>query len=91
MEKKCKDIFLNNEVWVLTFGVAFQRANVYKPNVENAKKKLFKYELRVFIVKTYILENINTYVVFRNLCILKMNIFITYLLILVQKRVYITS
>lgn len=36
-----KSSFINTEIWVLTFGGAFQRANVYAENVsENQRKEL---------------------------------------------------
>lgn len=38
-----KSIFINSEIWSLTIGGAFQRANVYKPNVLEKDKKDFKF------------------------------------------------
>jgi hypothetical protein len=40
--------FLNNEFWTLTFGAAFQRANIYL-ECEDRQKSDFKTSLRVFI------------------------------------------
>ena len=48
-----KKTFLHNEIWVLTFGAAFQRANVYKDKVEYETRSSFKCTL-----KKYIIENI---------------------------------
>jgi|25_taG_2_1085351.scaffolds.fasta_scaffold00179_4 hypothetical protein len=47
-----KDEFLNNEIWVLTFGGGFQRANVYK-NLEVSQdvRKEFRNGLRIHIEK----------------------------------------
>lgn len=44
-----KEKFLNNEFWTLTFGAAFQRANVYKANVSDKQKSDFKLLTRAFI------------------------------------------
>lgn len=44
-----KEKFLNNEFWTLTFGAAFQRANVYKDNVTDTEKGEFKTKTRAFI------------------------------------------
>lgn len=50
-----KENFLNNEFWILTFGAAFQRANVYKENISESDKKLFKTKTREFIENTLVL------------------------------------
>ena len=44
-----RDKFLNNEFWTLTFGGAFQRANVYRENVSDKQKSDFKIKTRKFI------------------------------------------
>ena len=44
-----KEKFINNEFWTLTFGAAFQRANVYKKNVTDTQKRDFKLKTRKFI------------------------------------------
>lgn len=44
-----KEKFLNNEFWILTFGAAFQRANVYKDNVSDSEKGEFKTKTRAYI------------------------------------------
>lgn len=44
-----KEAFLKNEFWTLTFGAAFQRANVYKGNVSDTQKSDFKMKTRAFI------------------------------------------
>lgn len=46
---KLKRIFLQNEIWLLTFGGAFQRANIYKPNVPTEKRNVFRRELKKFV------------------------------------------
>lgn len=56
MEVNDKDTFLNNEVWVLTFGAAFQRANIYNKTATQAQKKKFKNELRFYIEKLVLEE-----------------------------------
>ena len=42
MEVNDNVTFLNNEVWVLTFRAAFQRANIYNKTATQAQKKQFK-------------------------------------------------
>ncbi|MFT6841920.1 MAG: hypothetical protein ACJASR_000683 [Psychroserpens sp.] len=37
-----KKAFLNNEIWMLTFGASFQRANAYLPNASETDKRHFK-------------------------------------------------
>lgn len=44
-----QQIFINKEIWILTFGGAFQRANIYAENV-NEKQKM---ELRDALNKIY--------------------------------------
>ncbi|HKO78233.1 MAG TPA: hypothetical protein VJU52_13535 [Flavobacterium sp.] len=44
-----KEKFINNEFWTLTFGAAFQRANVYKGDVTDTQKSDFKLQTREFI------------------------------------------
>lgn len=41
-----KEKFLNNEIWVLTFGGGFQRANIYKEEVPAKVRKEFREQLR---------------------------------------------
>ncbi|SKB76939.1 hypothetical protein SAMN05660776_2892 [Salegentibacter holothuriorum] len=41
-----KAAFLNNEIWVLTFGGGFQRANVYKEKIPEPVRKEFREALR---------------------------------------------
>jgi hypothetical protein len=33
-----KETYLNNEIWTLTFGAAFQRANVYEKSATDDSK-----------------------------------------------------
>ena len=43
--KEAKNNFIQSEIWMLTFGAAFQRANVYKSDLTNeqiAQKGYFK-------------------------------------------------
>jgi hypothetical protein len=47
-----KDQFLNNELWTLTVGAAFQRANLYLDNAPDEEKKKFKTATRNFIENT---------------------------------------
>lgn len=44
-----KKRFLHNEVWTLTFGAAFQRANIYRNNPNAALKGNLKTDLRAFV------------------------------------------
>ena len=44
-----KQTFLHNEFWILTFGGAFQRANIYKLNVETEKRSAFRIALKNFV------------------------------------------
>ncbi len=44
-----KEKFLNNEIWVLTFGGGFQRANIYKEEVPSTVRKDFRMKLRNYI------------------------------------------
>lgn len=44
-----QDNFINNEVWQLTFGGAFQRANVYVKNTNDKEKGFFKVKTRGLI------------------------------------------
>jgi hypothetical protein len=41
-----KKHFLNNELWSMTVGAAFQRANIYKTTTTDNEKKPFKTALR---------------------------------------------
>ena len=52
--KDLKAGFLQEEVWVLAFGGAFQRANVYKNDVNEESRKAFKIMLRNFIEEVII-------------------------------------
>lgn len=45
--------FLKAEIWLLSFGAAFQRNSTYKANAIDKQKKAFRDEL-----KTYISNNI---------------------------------
>lgn len=46
-----KSEFLNTEIWLLTFGGAFQRANIYKEESSEVLRKEFRKELSDFIEK----------------------------------------
>ncbi len=41
-----KKTFIQNEIWTLTFGAAFQRASIYNSNATDLEKKHFKTKLR---------------------------------------------
>jgi hypothetical protein len=48
--KDLREEFIQNEIWQLTFGGAFQRAHVYKSKEVNAqRKKEFKTAIRAYI------------------------------------------
>jgi len=49
MKNNLKKAFIDDEIWILTFGGGFQRANIYKKGVTDVQKK----ELRAYI-KGYI-------------------------------------
>jgi hypothetical protein len=51
-----KKTFLNNEIWILTFGGAFQRANVYSENYPEKIRTAFRKALRKEVEKL-VLEN----------------------------------
>ncbi|KVV16422.1 hypothetical protein [Flavobacterium sp. TAB 87] len=52
--------FIQNEIWILTFGGAFQRANIYiAKDLAEQKKSDFKKGIRAFIEST-ILDNYKT-------------------------------
>lgn len=44
-----KEDFLKGEIWLLSFGAAFQRNSIYKPHVSDKDKKAFRKELRTYI------------------------------------------
>ncbi|HBH49005.1 MAG TPA: hypothetical protein DDX98_10210, partial [Bacteroidales bacterium] len=44
-----KQEFTNNQIWVLTFRGAFQRAGIYSSDVSNTQKTQFKFKLRGFV------------------------------------------
>ena len=46
-----KKSFLNNEIWILTFGGAFQRANIYKQNYPEKTRTAFRKALREQVEK----------------------------------------
>lgn len=48
MDEDQKD-FIKNEIWTLTLGAAFQRANVYLKSASEEQKSKFKIELEQFI------------------------------------------
>lgn len=41
-----KNAFIQNEIWTLTFGAAFQRANIYENTFPEIEKVYFKQKLR---------------------------------------------
>jgi hypothetical protein len=47
---KMKRDFLLDEIWVLTVGASFQRANVYKSGESTTENNVFKQNLKSFIV-----------------------------------------
>ncbi|MEW2920113.1 hypothetical protein AB1A65_01510 [Muricauda sp. ANG21] len=46
---KYQNKFIYNEIWTLTFGAAFQRANVYVKGAKDHEKKEFKKHLQEYI------------------------------------------
>jgi len=55
MTKNAKEKFIENEIWILTFGGAFQRVNIYRNDVSERDKldfrKAIKEEVRRIIKK----------------------------------------
>lgn len=51
-----KQTFINTEIWLLTFGGAFQRANVYADNIDEAKRKGFRNALIAYVEKNIIIQ-----------------------------------
>lgn len=49
INKKAQLDYIDYETWILTFGGAFQRANVYKDKVSENEKKLFREFIRGLI------------------------------------------
>lgn len=47
--KESQHSFIQNEIWMLTFGGAFQRANIYKKTASEVQKGYFKTLTRGFI------------------------------------------
>lgn len=46
--------FIQNEIWILVFGGAFQRASLYKKNVSEKERKDFRIKLRAYIENTFL-------------------------------------
>ena len=50
--------FLNKEIWILSFGGAFQRANVYKKNIDENLRKEFRksiqFKIEEYVEKYYV-------------------------------------
>ena len=44
-----KQTFINTEIWLLTFGGAFQRANVYAKNTSEVQRREFRKALSTFV------------------------------------------
>ena len=40
--KEVQNGFIQKEIWILTFGAAFQRANIYKPDASSDQKGYYK-------------------------------------------------
>ncbi len=52
-----KEKFINDEIWILTFGGGFQRANIYKDQTVSTKvRKEFRKALRTYIEETFELQ-----------------------------------
>jgi len=46
-----KQTFLHNEIWLLSFGGAFQHVKIYKENIKETEKLHFRKELKGFIIE----------------------------------------
>jgi len=49
MTKNTKWEFIEKEIWIMTFGGAFQRANVYKEDASDRKRKNFRDEVKEYV------------------------------------------
>jgi hypothetical protein len=48
--KESQDSFIHNEIWILTFAGAFQRANIYNNTAPELQRGQFKTKTRAYIV-----------------------------------------
>jgi hypothetical protein len=48
--KESQDSFIQNEIWMLTFGASFQRSGIYNKTAPEAQKGSFKTKTRAYIV-----------------------------------------
>jgi hypothetical protein len=48
--KESQDSFIQNEIWMLTFGAAFQRSGIYTKTAPEVQKGTFKTKTRAYIV-----------------------------------------
>ena len=59
-----KSDFLNKEIWILSFGGAFQRANVYKKNIDENLRKEFRKSIQIkieeYVEKFYVHRSPNS-------------------------------
>lgn len=46
-----KQTFLHNEIWLLTFGGAFQHAKIYKKEASEKERAIFRNGLKAFVVE----------------------------------------
>lgn len=44
-----KKQFINDEIWILVFGGAFQRANIYKNDVPDLEKQYFRIKIKGYV------------------------------------------
>jgi hypothetical protein len=49
MLETTQSIFINNEIWILTFGGAFQRSGLYAPSVSEINKSKFRTSIKIKI------------------------------------------
>lgn len=61
MTKANKSSFINEEIWVLTFGGAFQRSNIYKSNkYDDPQRKKFRNDIKSYIETNILPQYKNT-------------------------------
>jgi hypothetical protein len=49
-----REKFIQNEIWILVFGGAFQRANIYSDNVSEKERKTYRANLRIYIESNFL-------------------------------------
>lgn len=53
---KNQQVFLIEEIWMLTFGGAFQHSGIYKPNTKEKERTKFRKKLREYIENSILVK-----------------------------------